>query len=58
MNGNLKSVDNSKDTQGRHKDFIAVQRKVSLYLLTTTAKTRQAFSVWRSYAYKLMVNTM
>ena len=46
MNGNLKSVDNSKDTQGRHKDFIAVQRKVSLYLLTTTAKTRQAFSVW------------
>lgn len=46
MNGNLKSVDNSKDTQGRHKDFIAVQRKVSYYLLTTTAKTRQAFDVW------------
>lgn len=46
MNGNLKSVDNSKDTQGRHKDFIAVQRKVSLYLLTATAKTRQAFDVW------------
>ena len=46
MNGNLKLVDNAKDWQGKHKDIMQIQRKISHFLLTTTAKTRHAYSVW------------
>ena len=46
MNGNLKLVDNAKDWQGKHKDILQIQRKITHFLLTTTAKTRHAYSVW------------
>ena len=46
MNGNVKLVDNAKDWQGKHKDILQIQRKIAHFLLTTTAKTRHAYSVW------------
>ena len=46
MNGNVKLVDNAKDWQGKHKDILLIQRKIAHFLLTTTAKTRHAYSVW------------
>ena len=46
MNGNVKLVDNAKDWQGKHQDILLIQRKIAHFLLTTTAKTRHAYSVW------------
>ena len=45
-NGNVKLVDNAKDWQGKHQDILLIQRKIAHFLLTTTAKTRHAYSVW------------
>ena len=45
-NGNVKLGDNAKDWQGKHQDILLIQRKIAHFLLTTTAKTRHAYSVW------------
>lgn len=45
-NGNVKGIDNAKDWRGKHSDVLMLQRKITHFLLTTTAKTRHAYDVW------------